>query len=157
MEIEEMSENQCRALLERSTIGRLGCSLEDQPYVLPVYFACEAEHIYVLSTLGQKIKWMRANPKVCMEIDEIASQSQWESVVVNGRYRELSEPLDEVEVSRARKLLGTRHRWWINALAERRTQTDDDLSIAPLFFSIDIESLIGLRASAGEERGASPK
>jgi len=157
MEIEEMSENQCRALLERSTIGRLGCSLEDQPYVLPVYFACEAKHIYVLSTLGQKIKWMRANPKVCMEIDEIASQSQWESVVVNGRYRELSEPLDEVEVSRARKLLGTRHRWWINVLAERRTQTDDDLSIAPLFFSIDIESLIGLRASAGEESGASPK
>ena len=153
MRIEEMSEKECRALLERSTVARLGCSLEDQPYVLPVYFACESGHIYVLSTLGQKIKWMRTNPKVCMEIDEIASQSQWESVVVTGRYQELPEPLYEEERSRARQLLGRRREWWLNALAERRT-SEEDLAISPLFFRIDIQSMSGLRAHPEEEHSA---
>jgi nitroimidazol reductase NimA-like FMN-containing flavoprotein (pyridoxamine 5'-phosphate oxidase superfamily) len=42
--------------------------------------------IYALSTVGQKIEWMRQNPKVCLQVDEIANQSEWMSVIANGTY-----------------------------------------------------------------------
>ncbi len=145
MIINAMNEQECRDFLLRGSIGRLACCLDGQPYVVPVYFAYEPDYIYVLSTLGQKIKWMRINPKVCMQVDEIASQSRWESVVVNGTYEELPEPQYAAERTHARTLLQKQYRWWLNALAERQAKTDEAM-IEPLFFRIHTSSITGLRA-----------
>jgi len=151
MVINEMSEEECRALLARASIGRLGCSLDNQPYVVPVCLAYERDSLYVFSTFGQKIEWMRANPKVCMQIDEIESESQWISVIVNGRYQELFGPRYATERGHARELLEKRHQWWLNALGERHLKVTKDLSIEPLFFQIQIASMTGLRALAEPE------
>jgi nitroimidazol reductase NimA-like FMN-containing flavoprotein (pyridoxamine 5'-phosphate oxidase superfamily) len=85
MLIREMYEKECRAVLERASLGRLDCSLNDQPYVVSVYLAYEADYIYFFSTVGQKIEWMRANPKVCVETDEIRGENEWLRVVALGR------------------------------------------------------------------------
>ncbi len=146
MAIDKLSEQECIEVLVRATVGRLGCSLNDQPYVVPVYLACEADSIYVFSTLGKKIEWMRANPKVCVEIDEISSQTRWVSVIVNGTYQELPEPQFQAERAHARKLLQQKHQWWLNALAERRREVED-LAVEPLFFRIHVESMSGLRSA----------
>jgi len=143
--INEMSEKECHAALARNAMGRLGCSLESQPYVVPIYFAYDSNYIYSFSTLGKKIEWMRANPKVCVQVDEIESQNRWLSVIANGRYEELPEPLYEAERAHARSLLAKQHHWWLNALAERRITMSDEL-IAPLFFRIFIHSVSGLSA-----------
>jgi hypothetical protein len=152
MVIHEMTGEECQAVLARASMGRLGCALDSQPYVVPIYFAYEEDYIYVLSTFGQKIKWMRANPKVCVEIEEAANQSQWLSVIANGRYQELPEPQYSNERAHARKLLEKRHRWWLNAMAERRAKSGDDW-IEPLFFRIHVDSVTGLHA-VGEGEGA---
>jgi len=149
-----MTEAECRAFLASASLGRLGCSLDSQPYVVPIYFAYEPGYIYILSTLGRKIEWMRANPKVCVEADEIANESQWISVIASGRYQELPEPQYTGERKHAEKLLGKRYRWWQNALGERQLRLGDDL-IAPLFFRICIDSMTGLRAV--DESGESGK
>lgn len=153
MLIHEMSENECRDILARASIGRLGCSLNDQPYVVPIYFAYEPDYIYALSTVGQKIEWMRQNPKVCIQVDEIGSQSQWGSVIATGIYEELPGPADSPERTHARKLLEKHHHWWMNALAERRSKTDD-LLIDALFFRIHADSMSGLRATVDVPAGA---
>jgi nitroimidazol reductase NimA-like FMN-containing flavoprotein (pyridoxamine 5'-phosphate oxidase superfamily) len=88
---------------------------------------------------------MRANPKVCLEVDEITNQSQWMSVIATGRYQELPEPQYTAEREHARRLLGKRYRWWQNALGERQLRLGEDL-ITPLFFRIHIDSMTGLRA-----------
>ena len=75
MLIKEISSKECFDTLSCATVGRLGCSFNDQPYVVPIYFAYEADWIYVFSTFGKKIEWMRANPKVCVEIEEKVSES----------------------------------------------------------------------------------
>jgi hypothetical protein len=106
MVITEMNEEECGAFLTSASLGRLGCSLDNQPYVVPIYFAYEPAYIYVLSTFGQKTEWMRANPRVCLEVDEIKDQSQWVSVIANGRYEELPEPQYTAEREHARKRLG---------------------------------------------------
>jgi uncharacterized protein len=149
MRIDEMNETECREILSRASSARLGCSLNDQPYVVPVGIAYEEDYIYVFSTMGQKIKWMRSNPKVCVQIDEIRSQSDWVSVIANGEYQELPEPQFEDQRNHARKLLQQRHHWWLNAMAERRIRLRDE-EIKPLFFRIRVSSVTGLRSTEAE-------
>ena len=150
MRIDQLSESECREILSCASMARLGCSLNDQPYVVPVGIAYEENEIYVFSTLGQKIKWMRSNPKVCVQVDEIRSQSNWLSVIANGEFQELPEPQFEHERAHARRLLEKRHQWWLNAMAERRIRLRDE-EIKPIFFRIRISSLSGLRAVAEGE------
>lgn len=76
--------------------------------------------------------------------DEIGSRSSWTSVVITGTYLELREPQYTAEKQHARSLLGDSAHWWTVAIAERREQMDD-VSIEPLFFRIDIQSIAGLR------------
>jgi uncharacterized protein len=145
MRISPISRQECGELLNRVSIGRLGCSLNDQPYVVPVSFSYETDRIYVFSTLGKKIKWMRQNPKICLQVDEMGSSSSWTSVVVTGAYLELNEPEYAAERGHAMEQLSQYSQWWRNPLAQRREQTSD-LSIESVFFRIDIESMSGLRA-----------
>jgi uncharacterized protein len=145
MRIISISQEECSELLSRISIGRLACSLDNQPYIVPVGFSYEPGSIYIFSTLGQKIKWMRQNPKVCLQADEIGSGSNWMSVVVIGRYLELTESQHTAEREHAMEQLSQYSQWWRNPLAERREQTSD-LAIESVFFRIDIESISGLRA-----------
>jgi uncharacterized protein len=142
MRIVEISQDECKDLLNRVSVGRLGCSLENQPYVIPISFVYEPEHLYVFSTLGQKIKWMRQNPKVCLQTDQGEDHSNWTSVVLSGTFFELRE---SAEKEHARKRLAKFSDWWQMPLAERRERTSD-LSIVPILFRIDIASMSGLRS-----------
>jgi uncharacterized protein len=146
MRIIAMSEQECGELLRRVPLGRLACSLDDQPYVVPVGFSYEPDHIYVFSTLGKKIEWMRNNPKVCLQADEIGNRTNWSSVVVTGTYLELHEPQHSAEREHALEQLEQYSQYWQVPIAERREQTSD-LSIEPVFFRIDIASMSGLRAT----------
>ena len=38
---------------------------------------------------GQKIDWMRLNPRVSVEVDEVKSHLQWKSAIITGRCKEL--------------------------------------------------------------------
>lgn len=149
MIIDQLTQEQCRELLSRSALGRLGCSHNDQPYVVPVYFAYEGDFLYLFSTFGEKINWMRHNPKVCVEVDDIVDQLHWTSVVVTGEYEELGEPQFTDERAHARHLLlGGRQQWWLNAFAERRVGSASDLEIEPTFFRIRLQQVSGLRTRA---------
>jgi len=144
MLIKEISEKECLDTISRASVGRLGCSFNDQPYVVPIYFAYDGKWIFVFSTYGKKIEWMRANPKVCVEIEEKVGESEWISVLVNGRYEELAVPQFAQERSHARELLAKKHHWWLNALAERRVSAEDQ-EVEPLFFRIHVDTTTGLR------------
>jgi len=130
MRIVELSQDECKDLLGRVSVGRLACCLEDQPHVVPTCFVYESDHVYVFSTLGKKIKWMRQNPRVCLQTDQLGNHSNWTSVVLNGTFVELRAS-DENE--HARERLAKFSDWWQIPLAERRERTGD-LSIEPIFF-----------------------
>ena len=145
MRIVAASQDECSEMLKRVSIGRLACALDNQPYVVPVRFAYEPDRIYIFSTVGKKIKWMRQNPKVCLQADEIGTSANWISVIVTGTYLELNEPqYHAAQREHARALLSQDAQWWRVALSERR----DGLvsSIETVFFRVDIESMSGLRA-----------
>ena len=113
MLIEEITARECQDMLDRCGFGRLACARDNQPYVVPVYFAYQPGRLYGYSTLGKKIEWMRANPKVCVEVDEVASHFVWTSVVLRGRFQELPNTTDfEFERLNAQMLLEKRMLWW---------------------------------------------
>jgi len=93
MLIREMNRKECLRVLAGARLARLGCASENQPYVVPVYLAYDeaTECLFGFTTPGQKVEWMRANPLVCVEVDEIAAYDQWVSVIAFGRYEELPE------------------------------------------------------------------
>jgi uncharacterized protein len=152
--IHEMTEFECRQALERAEVGRLACARDNQPYVVPVYFALYGDYIYSFTTLGQKIEWMRSNPRVCLEVDERIGRDRWQSVVVFGSYEELPH-LPQYEVARARalKLLQKHSMWWEPA-GVGATHRDAPHSEIPITYRIRIDRMTGHRATPDADSAA---
>jgi nitroimidazol reductase NimA-like FMN-containing flavoprotein (pyridoxamine 5'-phosphate oxidase superfamily) len=85
-----LSESEIDAVLARHRIGRLGCTANDRPYIVPINYCYDGTSIYAYSAPGRKIEVMREQPLVAFQIDEIESESSWLSVMIEGVYRELS-------------------------------------------------------------------
>jgi len=149
---EMMSEKDVEELVAAATIGRLGCSHDDHPYIVPISFVYERDRLYGFSTYGRKIEWMRLNPNVCVEVDEIADRLHWASVVIIGRYRELPDSSQyKKERDHARKVLASLSLWWQPGLSSRRLKSTDP--VVPLFYAIDIVSMTGHRTVANQIKG----
>lgn len=149
MFIHEMSRAECNEALSRTKFGRLACAHDNQPYVLPLNFAFdEHSYLYCFATLGQKIEWMRSNPLVCFEVDEVRNHNHWSSVVVFGRYEELPDmPEFERARRRAHEFLQQRVMWWEPAYISQEHR-DNPHSLTPIFFRIRIENITGHRAKS---------
>lgn len=89
MFVRVMSREECQGVVAAGDLARLACCRDDQPYIVPITYAHSGNRLYCFSMPGQKIDWMRSNPKVSLQIAEFASNRQWKSVVVTGRYQEL--------------------------------------------------------------------
>lgn len=147
MLIREMSVEECSGLLARIGLGRLACALDNQPYIVPLYFVVEGVNLYGFSTLGRKIEWMRANPLVCVEADEVINDSHWKSVVAFGRYEEFPDIAKwEVVRTHAHRLLQRRALWWQPAYVST-THHGKPHSLQPVFYRIHLEEITGREAS----------
>ena len=84
IEIDEMSDPEIREFLRRVGYGHLACSRDDQPYVVPVNFAYRDGEIFVYTTEGKKTEFIAANPRVCLQAEEVEDNKHWQSVIVYG-------------------------------------------------------------------------
>jgi uncharacterized protein len=94
MEILEMSHHEIDDLLARSRYGHLACSQNDQPYVVPIYFAYDKPDIYVYTTAGLKSEMIARNPKICLQVEEIDDHGAWRSLVLTGQAEQITEPVE---------------------------------------------------------------
>ena len=147
MIITKLRNRECRAFLQRLGFGRVACACNNRPYIVPIYFVCEQERLYCFSTLGQKIVWMRENPLVCVEADEIRGHDDWTSVVVVGHYLEIPNTPDNRESrEHVRSLLQKRSLWWQSGYTISQIRRKPKPPV-PVFYCILIEKLTGVRAS----------
>jgi uncharacterized protein len=79
------------AVLRRQRVGRLACSANDRPYVVPIAYAYDGSAIYGCSMPGRKVDVMREQPLVCFEVEEVISPVSWRCVLVEGVYEELAD------------------------------------------------------------------
>jgi nitroimidazol reductase NimA-like FMN-containing flavoprotein (pyridoxamine 5'-phosphate oxidase superfamily) len=92
--IKELSRVEALELLSRERIARLGCIAQEFPYVVPVNYIFDGESVYVHSLPGRKVDAMRADPRVCLQVDRIESEWNWRSVLVTGLYEEITTAQD---------------------------------------------------------------
>jgi uncharacterized protein len=167
MLIQEMSREECFAALVGRKIGRVALVREGQPYVVPIYFVhdrptMDEAYLYSFSALGQKIEWMRANPLVCVELDEVSNFEEWMSIVMFERYEELPDLPDEEPTLRniarhqperaserqhAWRLLQAYPVWWQPASASR-ARDSVPRTFFPIFYRILIDRITGRRATS---------
>ena len=144
MLIHELTRDECLTVLGRNTLGRLACVQDGQPYIVPVSFKLDESYIYGFATVGQKVHWMRANPLVCLEVEEITHRRDWTTVLAFGSYEELTDSSEHAAArGRAHELFATRDRWWEPATGK----TPSSEPHAAVLYRISVHRLTGRRAS----------
>ena len=147
MLVRDLDKEECFALLTRTEFGRLGCTSKNQPYVVLIYFAYEPDHLFGFSTAGQKTEWMRANPLVCVQADEVVDQDNWTSVLVFGRNEDMPDNVMYAKLRlQAHSLLEQRTLWWRLAIAPSQTR-EHELRPLPILDCIHMDKVTGHRAS----------
>jgi nitroimidazol reductase NimA-like FMN-containing flavoprotein (pyridoxamine 5'-phosphate oxidase superfamily) len=84
-------------LLTEARIARLAIHPlpgNDHPLLVPIPCFYTGGSFVVLSGPGQKIEAMRRNPRVTVEVDRFRATNDWESVVAQGSYRELTSKIE---------------------------------------------------------------
>ena len=188
MVVDQLSREECLGILAKAPVARLACSADNQPYVVPVYLAYFQnadgdDLLYGFTTLGRKVEWMRANPLVCVEVDQVSSRSQWVSVIAFGRFEEIPNVHEHVcgrppersslvgrrrskaptwepanEQLFAHRLLEDRAMWWEPASTVRAGIhcADRPDHILPVFYKIRLTEVTGYRARREEAADSSP-
>jgi uncharacterized protein len=136
--IEQLSREDAWAILEAGGDARLGCIVDDEPYVVPVYFVMEGESAYLHSLPGRKIEGMREIPRVCLQVQEMKSEYHWRSVQAFGFYEEIDDPAEQERVI---GLLFERFPRLTPADAVRR---HGRMGPPPIIFRIKIDRVVGV-------------
>jgi hypothetical protein len=85
--LRKLSPSESAELLSAFRYGRLGLSLENHPYVIPMSYVYSNGKIYLHSRKkGEKVGIATNNPNACFEVD-ILSENLWSSVVARGKIK----------------------------------------------------------------------
>jgi nitroimidazol reductase NimA-like FMN-containing flavoprotein (pyridoxamine 5'-phosphate oxidase superfamily) len=94
-----LDEKATRTLLKEQKLGHLGCVLESgEPYVVPVNYLFKDDEIYIHCLPGQKLDALRANGKVCLQVEKIGDSCQWESGIAFGIFQEVKSTNKKAEI-----------------------------------------------------------
>ena len=85
----ELNESQINNLLVSQAIGRIGFYDGEHPFIIPVTYVYDGKNIIGQCQEGMKLAVMRKNPKVCFQVDLILNMANWQSVSLQGNFREL--------------------------------------------------------------------
>jgi nitroimidazol reductase NimA-like FMN-containing flavoprotein (pyridoxamine 5'-phosphate oxidase superfamily) len=121
----KLNKEQIDNILHSQVICRIACSDGKMPYVVPISFYYDGKFIYCQTEEGKKLSIMRKNPNVCIQTDIINSTSNYQSVIVYGKFEELKPEASE-------KIKKEMHERIINMMSRSRVHK----------FEHDTESLI---------------
>jgi len=142
--------NEKLALLDKCKVGRLGVSLHDEPYIIPLNFGYSFANntltLYFHSAIeGKKIDILRANPKACFEIDtnhELIESNNacgysfhYASLICFGNINFITEKEEKI--------------FALNALMRHQTGQDRDFT----FSDADIEAVLTYKFTVSEFTG----
>ncbi|RFZ82672.1 pyridoxamine 5'-phosphate oxidase family protein [Mucilaginibacter terrenus] len=87
----KLNHTQIERLLNEQVVGRIACQRQGELYLVPINYVYRDGCIYAHSGEGKKIRMMRENPKVCFAVDDIRSVFNWQSVVAQGTFEEITD------------------------------------------------------------------
>jgi uncharacterized protein len=96
--IRVLPDRDIETLLQQAVIARLACCSHDgdgRPYLVPLPCFYDGEALYALTGPGTKLRMMRANPLVSIEVDAGEASDRWKSVIAEGVFEEMTTPDDQ--------------------------------------------------------------
>ncbi|MBN1226933.1 MAG: pyridoxamine 5'-phosphate oxidase family protein [Deltaproteobacteria bacterium] len=102
-EKELLDKESIKAIIKECSVCRLGLSVNDNPYIVPVSFGFDGLSIYFHTAIeGKKIEYIQANNKVCFEFEhkvQLAPDQKdpckwtfsFQTVIGYGKIHELTE------------------------------------------------------------------
>ena len=141
----ELTEIQMNNLLSSQVVGRIACVAGRRPYIVPVLYVFDGQYIYGQSREGMKLDTLRKHPEVCFEVDAMTDVANWHSVVVYGKFEELTE--DEADYER-RNLLDRVMPIMTTSMVHSHqhdvtSEIDDDNRIKKVMYRIKIKEKTG--------------
>ena len=91
IKVEDMAKGEMLALLLRVGFGHLGCTRDNQPYVVLMHYAYDSRALYFFTTEGTKTDFMSANSEICFQVEEITNPTLWRSVIVFGQAKRITK------------------------------------------------------------------
>ncbi|MDR6903707.1 pyridoxamine 5'-phosphate oxidase family protein [Rhizobium miluonense] len=148
MNVQEMSYDECIALVKKEWLARLACADGNVPYVVPVQYACADDKLYVFTLPGKKLTIMRRNPRVCLQIDRLKSKHSWKSVVIDARFTDLSAGESREERDLAWSLLAGHTDWWEPGALKPIAKLADNPLSTHVFFALEIVDVSGRKTQS---------
>jgi uncharacterized protein len=99
----DLSQAENEALLRHCKIGRIGIydQHRQRPYVVPVSYLYRDGAAYLHSAPGLKLDLLHEQPTgVCFQVDDIADEGEWRSLIAWGRFEEIKDPNERGRVLR---------------------------------------------------------
>lgn len=87
----DLTKDQCGELLLAGHYGHLGCWDGHEPYVLPITYVFADGFIYGYTREGRKIHAMREHTRVCVQVENVQSAHDWQSVICWGMFEEITD------------------------------------------------------------------
>jgi nitroimidazol reductase NimA-like FMN-containing flavoprotein (pyridoxamine 5'-phosphate oxidase superfamily) len=91
--LELLAPEECRALLARGGIGRVGVTIAALPAIFPVNYALLGDDVVFLTGAGTKLRSAVERSVVAFQVDEILDRAGW-SVLAVGLASEITEPAE---------------------------------------------------------------
>lgn len=137
--------NEMHNVLSSQVIGRLACTENDQPYIVPVTYCYDGKFIYGQMNEGMKLNILRKNPNTCFEVDMMTDMANWQSVIVFGQFEEL----EGADAEKARKILFNNVFTLMTSSTihihehEEKTELDDSNRIKRHMYRIRVQKMTG--------------
>jgi nitroimidazol reductase NimA-like FMN-containing flavoprotein (pyridoxamine 5'-phosphate oxidase superfamily) len=69
----ELSTDEIDEILRSEILARIACVANGWPYIVPVTYVYDGASVYIHSAEGLKLRAMREEPRVCIEVEQIRS------------------------------------------------------------------------------------
>jgi uncharacterized protein len=140
-----LTRKQCEHVLRSELVGRIGCYGAGRVYVVPVAFVFHKDHIYAHSKQGLKINMMRKNAKVCFEVESRESMNRWRTVILWGKYEELTTMQEQREVMKILndRFIGYTISETVLPTPYMNSPRHVEKALKPVFYRISIEEVSG--------------
>lgn len=95
-------------VIKQAAYCHLSCSLDDQPYLIPISYGYDGKFLYIHTALrGKKVDIFHLNPQVCLAFESQVTLNpdpdlackwsfSYQSVILEGSISELTSPADKV-------------------------------------------------------------
>ncbi len=142
-----LEDKEIKFILENNYIGHLGYIYQNRPYVVPItyFFDKENNNIICYSGDGHKMNAMRKNNAVALQVSEIDTVSNWQSVLVHGSFEphfgsDAKAYLHKFSLGVKDVIMEQQHKQ-VNFISEFSSKIHNDN--IPTVFLIKIEELTG--------------